>query len=91
MPHDNQSSNPFFFEDNAVGFFADAELPSGPDIYPYVPYRSLGHYRLRPALEGSGPQRCHFLMDGKERHFRVKSCPAYGRLELTEFETEDKL
>ena len=90
MVGDDQRSKSFFFQNNPVGYFQDAELPSRPGTYHYMPYRSVGHYRLHQALQTSGPQRCHYLLNGKERHFTVKSCPAYGRPELAEFETGNK-
>lgn len=77
------------FQNHVVGFFQEAELPSRPGIYHYTPYRGVGHHRLHLALQSSGPQRCHYLLAGKECYFTVTSCPGYGQLELTGFETDN--
>ena len=76
----------FFFEDSPVGYFAGDQLPNSPGSYRYVPYRGTGHLRLQQALVSQGPQRCHYIVENAKRHFTVVACPAYGLLELANFD-----
>jgi len=80
-----QERRTFFFEGNPVGYFTDEALPASPGRYHYMPYRGPGHYRLGVVLRSSGPQRCHYLADGKKMEFTVATWVSYGLLELTDF------
>ena len=77
-----------FFENNPVGYFIEEPLPSAPGRYQYMPYRGVAHYKLGVALK-SGPQRCHYLVDGKKHPFTVVTWISYGVLELSDFDSPE--
>ena len=79
----------FYFDGNAVGYFTEEPLPTAPGRYHYMPYRGPGHYRLGLALRSAGPQRCHYIADGKKVHFTVVAWVSYGLLELRDFELSE--
>jgi hypothetical protein len=76
----------FYFCGQSVGYFEDAELPSKPGHYRYMPYRGVGHYRLMEALRKGEPQQCHYVVSGAKRQFTVMRWIEYGHLELAKFD-----
>jgi hypothetical protein len=81
-----QIAKTFYFKEQNVGYFEDDKLPTKPGKYRYMPYRSAGHYALVGALHRGEPQRCHYVVSGAKRYFRVLDWVEYGVLELAEFE-----
>jgi hypothetical protein len=77
----------FFFEGKPVGCFEEEAFPSLAGRYRYEPYRGNGHYTLMTSIRTCGSQRCYYVRDRKDYYFTVLSCPEYGILELTEFDT----
>jgi hypothetical protein len=80
-----QQAKTFFFKDRPVGYFEGDQLPDKPGEYRYMPFRSRGHYEFIGALKSKGPQRCHYLVEEKKRHFTVLHWVSYGLLVLGEF------
>jgi hypothetical protein len=78
----NLKPKSFFFDGAPVGYFEQEQFPSQPGSYRYIPYRGIGHYRLMQALKSSGPQRCHYPIEGTQHCLAVLNCPSYGVLEL---------
>jgi hypothetical protein len=72
----------FFFDGAPAGYFERDQFPSEPGSYRYKPYRGNAHYRLMQSLKSTGPQRCHYLIEGTKHFFTVLKCPSYGVLEL---------
>lgn len=83
-PH--KVAHTFFFEGLPAGYLSGEALPQGTGNFRYVPYRGPGHHNLGQALKLHGPQRCHYLASGEERHFTVVKWISYGLLELAGFE-----
>jgi len=75
----------FMFEGMEVGIFQ--ELPRSPGRFPYEPYRGPGHYEMLRRLSAGEKPRCYFDSDGVRVSFTVQSCPAYGVLDLYDFES----
>ena len=88
MIEDNLS---FMVEAMAVGYFIDAEYPRQSGRYRYMPYRGPGHYQMQLELRERGSARCYYDIGTKRVSFTVIDCPAYGLLELADFETEDEV
>lgn len=78
-PHD------FYFEDMAVGIFA--EIPRVSGRFRYEPYRGPGHYEMQTLLRSGGYPRCYYDSGDVRVIFTVRNCPEYGVLELGDFVT----
>jgi hypothetical protein len=71
----------FFFEELVVGYF-EVRPPSSPGQYQYMPYRGEGHFRLMKSLT-SGPQRCHYVLNGEKHYFVVEHTPSLHVLQIS--------
>jgi hypothetical protein len=77
----------FLLEGMPVGIFKESDYPRAPGRYGYEPDRGFGHYEMQIQLGAGGSPRCYYEADGVRVSFAVRTCPAYGVLELCEFES----
>jgi hypothetical protein len=78
----------FYHGSGRAGCFQTTGYPEGPGIYAYMPYRSLAHYEMQMKLRDLGFAECSYMTKEGVVRFKVIGCPAYGRLELSEFMQE---
>ena len=76
----------FIYGTEVVGRFTDELPPINDGVYGYEPYRGPGHLHLQEALRGA-PAVCSYVFRDVITTFTVVSCPSYGQLQLTSFET----
>jgi hypothetical protein len=69
-----------------VGRFTDELPPIADGIYGYEPYRGQGHLHMQETLRDAAAV-CSYVVRDVVTTFKVVSCPSYGRLQLTSFET----
>ena len=74
--------NRFFLGDQVVGYF-EAQMPSSPGLYRYMPFRGSGHLRLVQALASIGPQRCYYTAEDKTHYFIVERIPSLHTLQVS--------
>ena len=75
----------FFYQEMAVGVFAEPVFSTTPGRYRYEPYRGLGHYEMKSALQRGERPTCSFRAGGGLVSFVVVECPEYGVLQLDNF------
>lgn len=74
----------FLLETNGgVGTFV-GDVPRAPGEYPYMPFRSVSHYKLGQKLRAGENVRCYYEQNGHRVIFEVAAIPSYGRLHVTE-------
>ena len=54
-----------------------------------MPYRGPGHYQIGLEMREKGSARCYFIDGPEQVSFTVSDCPAYGLLELADFEAKE--
>jgi hypothetical protein len=76
----------FFYRKMPVGFFQEAGFPKAPGRYRYMPYRGAGHYELGQALRRGEHCECASHAVNPLVTFRAVAIPAYGEIELDDFQ-----
>jgi len=69
----------FFFGEEPAGCFED-HLPFSSGQYRYMPLDGPGYHYLIKALASSGPQRCHYVSEGRRHYFMVLNAASDGVL-----------
>jgi hypothetical protein len=76
----------FTYGTEVVGRFTDELPPINNGVYGYEPYRGLGHLHMQERLRDAAAV-CSYVFRDVITTFKVVSCPSYGQLQLTSFET----
>ena len=74
----------FLFEDDSpVGGFEAAEPPLTAGDYNYMPFRSVGHYRLVERVRAGNAVQCYCNSAQTRVVFVITAIPSYGRISLS--------
>ena len=78
----------FFYGRLVVGYFDQGQSPHTPGLHHYVPYRSVGHYKLTQAVRSGDKPLCYYESGGTRVLFQVRDFAEYGVMLLDGFASE---
>jgi hypothetical protein len=76
----------FLLGGGAIGYFEEQEYPFADGRYRYMPYRGPGHLMMQRQVRNRETSQCYYEDNGRRVSFRVRECPEYGVLVLSNFE-----